>query len=200
MTEWWRIHPSLRGGGDLSDRATCAFEVAEGVDPPAGARVYECGSCGRRWTVYGPGDPPDDIACQQMKPSRLRSVSPDRDRKRRERGTYGPLCEAVRGQPCHAPGCLDPSDPCHVRSVGSGRADFLHRDGRWIGNVAPFCRTHHRFLDGEIGGGGSPQAFEDTYGVDPVEIARMVGVSFCRKHGIDSAASAHPYDQLSEMG
>lgn len=44
------------------------------------------------------------------------------------------VLNAVKGQPCVV--CRRPSDPCHIKSNGSG-GDDTH----W--NLMPLCRNHH---------------------------------------------------------
>lgn len=206
MTERWRLHPSLRGRSSplgSGDPPTCDFERAEDGHPAGGTR-YVCPACERPWFVYGPGDPPDDRPCPQMKVSGGPSpVSDRREERRRRRGIRGPLCRFVYGVPCQVATCAGPSDPAHYRSVGSGRADWINVGGsraegggaRWVGNVVNLCRPHHRRFDGEVGG-GSGNAFEERHDVDLEARAEEIGEAFAERYDVDLGSDEHPYQQI----
>lgn len=187
MTERWRIHPSLRGGSKLERNREHDFPEDPPVDHP-----MTCARCHFTLPAGEEGKP----FCRVMKPGRPSPVSDRREEKKEKRGIYGPLCHRVRGWFCRVPGCTDQSDPAHVRGVGPGYGDFLRIDGRWVGNVVNLCRHHHRFLDGVVGGGGSPDAFMLEYGVDVRDGAREIGDDWMERNEIDPTDPLHPYAQL----
>ena len=172
------------------------------VEKPGGFR--ECRHCPK---TLSPGEDalplwpgPRDERSELERGSAPDPVSDRRDEKRRSRAVRGPLCDAVRGVPCAVPDCDFASDPAHVRSVGAGFGDFIRvdADGRWYGNVVNLCRPHHRFLDGEIGGGGSPEAFYDEFGIDVHVGAVAIGDAWMEHHGLDPESPIHPYRQLEK--
>lgn len=107
----------------------------------------------------------------------LRDVSPDRDRKRRQRGVYGPFHDWTSRQACIL-SSYDPSDGCsgevvghHVLSVGSGHGDFREaNDGTLRGNEVPLCVRHHEMVH-RMG----RRSFEQEFGIDLLVVAEQMG-------------------------
>ena len=103
----------------------------------------------------------------QMKRTRLRQVSPDRERKRADRGVFGELCDYVRGRTCVGRNCHQPGEPHHVRSRGAGFGDWLPNGD---GNVVPLCRREHNRLHAQ-----GRETFKANEGLDLAHEARRIG-------------------------